>query len=70
MPLKKTAVISLQKNEELLTKKKRASRFRCGRRGILRFILPGRKNKKYDSLKASTQEEMEQVSGQCDVQKK
>ena len=31
--------------------------------------IAGQKNKKYDSLKASTQEEMEQVSGQCDVQK-
>lgn len=33
MPLKKTAVISLQKMRNFL-RKKRASRFRCGRRGI------------------------------------
>ena len=58
----------ITKNEELLTKK-RELRGSAAEEEAFEVYIAGQKNKKYDSLKASTQEEMEQVSGQCDVQK-
>ena len=51
----------ITKNEELLTKK-RELRGSAAEEEAFEVYIAGQKNKKYDSLKASTQEEMEQIS--------
>ena len=67
MPLKKDSSDFITKMRNFL--RKRELRGSAAEEEAFEVYIAGQKNKKYDSLKASTQEEMEQVSGQCDVQK-
>lgn len=68
MPLKKTVTITSQEMRNFLAKK-RELRGSIEAEEAFEAYIAGQKNKKYESMKVATQEDMNQAAIQCTEQK-